>query len=335
MILIFNDGCYDFIYCVLPIFRKSVLPGNHNLVNICLNEKMKIAVFGANGYIGRHLVHYITLIKLHVVTCFDIQAKYNGVENVDYIQIDITNKTQFAKCGRFDQIYFFSGLSGTAISLQNYADFIRVNEIGLLNLLDHYKDVYLKPKIIFPSTRLVYRGVKGKPLVEKSEKECKTIYACTKWAGEGFLEIYGNMYGFNYTIFRIGVPYGKVVNGNLSYGTVGFFLERATNGKPIILFGDGQVRRTFTHVLDVCRQIVETAIFDESSGECFNVDGETYSLADVAGLIAVRYGVQVEHTDWPALDLGLESGDTIFDAAKIRSIFPQTLTCSLDRWLCA
>ena len=294
---------------------------------------MNIAIFGANGYIGRHLVHYITLIKAQTVTCFDIQEAFNGDERVEYVQIDIADRSQVARCGRFDQIYFFSGLSGTAVSFHNYAEFVRVNEIGLLNILDHYKDALCKPKIIFPSTRLVYKGMEGKPLSEQADKECKTIYASSKWAGEGFLNMYHNIYDLNYTIFRIGVPYGKVVNGSLSYGTVGFFLERVANENPIILFGDGKVRRTFTHVMDVCRQIVETAAFEESSGECFNIDGETYSLADVAELIAIRYGVQVLRTEWPALDLRLESGDTIFDAAKIRMVFPQTLTFSLERWL--
>jgi UDP-glucose 4-epimerase len=294
---------------------------------------MNIAVFGANGYIGRHLVHYITLIKSQTVTCFDIQEAFNGDESVEYVQIDIADRCQIARCGRFDQIYFFSGLSGTAVSFQNYTEFIRVNEIGLLNILDHYKDALCKPKIIFPSTRLVYKGVEGKPLAEQAEKECKTIYASSKLVGEGYLKMYRNIYELDYTIFRIGVPYGKVVDGRLSYGTVGFFLERATNGSPIVLFGDGGVRRTFTHVMDVCRQVVETAAFVESSGECFNIDGETHSLADVAELIANRYGVQVRRTKWPALDLRLESGDTIFDSSKIRMVFPQTLTFSLERWL--
>lgn len=68
---------------------------------------MNIAVFGANGYIGRHLVHYITLVKAQTVTCFDIQESFNGDERVEYLQIDIADRTQVARCGRFDQIYFF------------------------------------------------------------------------------------------------------------------------------------------------------------------------------------------------------------------------------------
>jgi UDP-glucose 4-epimerase len=265
--------------------------------------------------------------------CFDIHDKFNGIENVDYFKTDISENNQIPKCEKIDIIYFFAGLSGTAISLVNYSQFIRVNEIGLLNLLDHYKDLPCKPKIIFPSTRLVYKGAKNQPLNEQADKECKTLYASTKLACESFLWMYKNIYGFNYTIYRIGIPYGEVVEGRLSYGTVGFFLKRAIIGNPIIIYGDGQARRTFTHVMDLCRQIVETAFLDVTDGECFNIDGEDFSLASVASMIADRYGVQVLSSDWPALDLRLESGDTIFNASKIRMIFPQTLTYSMKQWL--
>lgn len=294
---------------------------------------MNVAIFGANGYIGRHLVQYISSAKTWSVTGFDIQDMFSGKERVAYGQIDVSDKSQIARCGEFDQVYFFSGLSGTAISFRNYAEFVRVNEIGLLNLLDHYKEAPRKPKIIFPSTRLVYKGVEGLPLIEDAEKECKTVYASSKFAGELYLNMYRNMYGFDHTILRICVPYGQVVDGRLSYGTVGFFLERAAAGKPIVLYGDGQLKRTFTHVVDVCRQVVEVSALQESGGECFNVDGETFSLVNVAGLIAKKYGVQVQFSEWPAADLKLESGDTILDAAKIRSVFPHTLTRSLDKWI--
>ena len=294
---------------------------------------MKIAVFGANGYIGRHLVYYLSLIKKQTITCFDIQESFDGKEQIEYIKIDITDKSQFIKCSNFDQIYFFSGVSGTKNSINNYNKFIQVNEIGLLNLLDYFKDKAVKPKIIFPSTRLVYKGSKNKILLEDAEKECKTLYATTKLVCENFLNIYQNIYGFDYSIFRRGIPNGNVIKSKAYYVTVGFVLNRANNGLPIILFGDGQLRRTFTHIMDVCLQVVEASEHFKSSGECFNLDGENYSLAEVANLIAIRYGVEVQCTEWPDVDVKLESGDTVFDSSKMREILLETLNYSVKRWL--
>jgi UDP-glucose 4-epimerase len=294
---------------------------------------MNVAILGANGYLGRHLVNCIISTKDWSVTGFGTKPAFSGKERVEYRQMDVCDQDQVAECGDFDLIFFFSGLSGTGISYRNYADFVRVNEIGLLNLLDRYKDSARKPKIIFPSSRLVYKGMEGMPLTESAKKESKTVYAASKYAGEMYLGMYRNLYGLDYTIFRICVPYGQTVEGRLSYGTVGFFLERAMAGKPIVLYGDGSLRRTFTHVTDVCRQVVEVSALGASAGECFNVDGETFSLKEVAGMIAGKYGVPVQFTDWPAADLKMESGDTIFDATKIRALVPNPLTCSLARWI--
>ena len=142
---------------------------------------MKIAVFGCNGYIGRHLVNYLSSQKIYKITCFDIHENFYGLEIVNYEKLDITKMDEVSKCQFYDYIYFFCGLTGTKESLKNYFDFIKINEIGLINILEHYKDDIYKPKIIFPSTRLIYKGVTGKLLCEESEKEFKTIYALNKW----------------------------------------------------------------------------------------------------------------------------------------------------------
>jgi UDP-glucose 4-epimerase len=294
---------------------------------------MKVAIFGANGYVGRHLVHYISSKTSWHVTAFDLQEKFTGLEDIEYFSLDISDKSQISKCGNFDQVYFLAALSGTATSFQNYADFIRINEVGLINILDHFNKSRVRPKIIFPSTRLIYKGTEGVALSEDAEKECKTIYASSKYNGELYLKMYRNLYGLDYTVFRICVPYGHVVDGQMSYGTVGFFLGKANSGKPIILYGNGCLKRTFTHILDVCHQMVRTSSLPESSGECFNIDGETYSLLDVAQMISKKFDVPVQFTEWPVVDLKLESGDTIFNATKIKSILPFTLTHSLATWI--
>lgn len=77
-----------------------------------------------------------------------------------------------------------------------------VNEKGLLHLLNHIRLSPYRPKIIFPSTRLVYQGA-DKALTEEAKKETKTIYAVNKLACEGYLYAYRQSFDIPYTIFRI------------------------------------------------------------------------------------------------------------------------------------
>ncbi|RYZ23471.1 MAG: NAD(P)-dependent oxidoreductase [Chitinophagaceae bacterium] len=295
---------------------------------------MNVAVFGCNGYLGQHIVHYLLHEKGAAVSGFDLQEQYAGTDSVAYRRLDITDPAQVQALGEgFDTIYYFTGLTGTDISFERYELFLKVNELGLLHLLQHLRGFEKKPKIVFPSTRLVYKGMEAQPLAEDAEKEFKTVYASSKYNGEQYVEMYRNLFGIDYTVFRICVPYANLVAGALSYGTIGFFLDKARKGENISLFGDGGLRRTFSHVTDLCRQIVSVAALPESSGRVFNTDGENFSLKEVATMIAARYGVDVQLVPWPEKALKLESGDTIFDAARLRALFPQSLTHSLSQWI--
>jgi UDP-glucose 4-epimerase len=295
---------------------------------------MKVGIFGANGYIGRHIVRYISLNKQADIYCFDTQETFNGTQAVSYNRIDITDPSSLTECNEdLDIIYFFSGLTGTDVSFDKYELFIKVNELGLLNLLDRYKDCSKKPRIVFPGTRLVYKGIENMPLAEGAEKEFKTIYASSKYNGELYLEMYRNLYGFNYSVFRICVPYGHVIEGKFSYGTISFFLDKARKKEPIGLYGDGNLKRTFTHVMDICRQVVDVSEMPESNGNVYNVAGETFSLKEIATLVAAKYSVDVAFNDWPEKALKLESGDTIFDSTKISSLLDPVLEYRFNDWL--
>lgn len=295
---------------------------------------MKSAVFGCNGYLGQHLVQYLLHEKNEEVTGFDLSDGCQSKEDIAYLKLDVSDDSAFNKVSEgFDRIYYLTGLTGTEVSLTRFESFVEVNELGLLRLLRRVRSFSRPPKIVFPSTRLVYKGVAGVPLSEDAEKEFKTIYASSKFNGEQYLQMHRNLFGLDYTVFRICVPYANIAASGQSYGTVGFFLARASDGQDISLFGDGELRRTFTHVWDVCRQMVEVASIPASNGGTYNIDGEDLSLKEVASAIAARYNVGLTFQPWPDTALKLESGDTVFDAKRIRALFPNTLTHRLEKWL--
>ena len=277
----------------------------------------KIGVIGANGYIGKHIVSYLQRHYDVNVDSYDIVAE---CDLPNYHKVDLTDKESIKGLNLdVDYIFMFAGLTGTYNGFNEYQKFISINELGLLNLLDAIKNSEYRPKVIFPSTRLVYKGV-DKSLKEDDLKECKTIYAANKLACEGYLQAYHDSFDIPYTIFRICLPYGNLLSTDYSFGTVGFFIRQAKAGKDITLYGGGNIKRTFTHMEDLCYQIIEGSFHHESNGQTYNVGGETLSLHDAAEIIAAKYGTKVTEIPWPERDLRIESSHTYFDDTKIRSL---------------
>ena len=277
----------------------------------------KIGVIGANGYIGKHIVSYLQRHYDVNVDSYDIVAE---CDLPNYHKVNLTDKESIKGLNLdLDYIFMFAGLTGTYNGFNEYQKFISINELGLLNLLDAIKNSEYRPKVIFPSTRLVYKGI-DKSLKEDDLKECKTIYAANKLACEGYLQAYHDSFDIPYTIFRICLPYGNLLSTDYSFGTVGFFIRQAKAGKDITLYGGGNIKRTFTHMEDLCYQIIEGSFHHESNGQTYNVGGETLSLHDAAEIIAAKYGTKVTEIPWPERDLRIESSHTYFDDTKIRSL---------------
>ena len=217
----------------------------------------RCAIIGSTGYIGKHLVHYLQSVYHIEPACYDVVPNDGLMSH--YTQIDLTDRSSL-KCVNLDvdYLFVFAGLTGTHVSFEKYEQYTMVNEVGLMNLLYYISQSPYRPHIVFPSSRLVYKGV-DKPLKEDDEKEAKTIYAANKIACEHLLHAYANRYGIPYTICRICVPYGNMLSGDYSFGTVGAFLRRAKAVENISLYGGGTIKRTFTHIEDVCYQIVNAA----------------------------------------------------------------------------
>ncbi|MDO6434156.1 SDR family oxidoreductase [Flavitalea sp. BT771] len=293
---------------------------------------MKVALLGINGYIGKSLGYYL-LQQGCEVHGYDL-ADQCGIQGIVYESLDVRSKEQFAKLDTtVDLVFYFSGITGTAKAYEDYEAYVDVNEKGILHLLSRLDATKSNARVIFPSTRLVYKGVKDKLLAEDDEKEFKTIYALNKWFGETLLHQYGAYFGRAFTIFRICVPYGNLLDNSYSYGTVGFFMNKAVVGKNITLYGTGGQKRSFTHVGDLCRQIFLAINKPESVNQVFNIAGETFSLYEVADAIAKKYAVGVELIPWPVMDEKLESGDTIFSAEKISGIIGSPLQNNFNVWL--
>lgn len=295
---------------------------------------MKSLVLGSNGYLGRHITRAIRNLGWQAQTADLQDAAWDG--DPAYRRCDMCRREDLYKLDwDVDWVWLFGGLSGTTVGFERYEDYIDINEKGLVGVLEVIRtQAGRRPKIIFPSSRLVYLGKKDEPLKEDGELNSLTVYSVNKRAAEMYLELYRKVFGLGYTVFRICVPYGNLLDDEYSYGTIGFFLRYARVGADIPIYGDGSQQRTFTHVDDLCRQLITASAKAASDGRVFNVaGGDDLAILTAAQMIADHFGVRVKSIAWPELDRACESGDTIFDSAAIRSLTGYTCRHRFQDWV--
>lgn len=293
---------------------------------------MRAAIIGANGYIARNMLavndaaHYAEALPSgHSPAHIDGAAGYR--------MADMTRPADAERAIEgCDVIFFFAGKTGTVQGFDAPDEFLDTNERLLLHLLSAYRNINSQAKIVFPSTRLVYRG-SDIPLREDAPKEFLTPYAMHKYACEQYLEMYGRQYGVRYCVMRICVPYGTLVRPVSSYGTLDFFLRQARETGRISIYGDGSQRRTVTYIGDLCRILWRAGLEDRCVNDVYNVGGEDMSVRELAEHVARATGAAVIETPWPEAARKIESGSTVFDSGKLDGILRYQPQMTVERWI--
>lgn len=147
-----------------------------------------------------------------------------------------------------------------------------------------------------------------------------SIYAVNKISAEHFIKLFNQIYGVDYTIFRIAIPFG-VLNPNAhEYGIVASLYNQALKNGEITLFGDGSGIRTFTHIEDLCNILYCCASMEEMKNEIFNIGGCTYSLSQIASMQALKTGVRICYLPWPSNTQKMDVENGCLDSGKLRKI---------------
>jgi dTDP-L-rhamnose 4-epimerase len=129
------------------------------------------------------------------------------------------------------------------------------------------------------------------PTPESKRASLSSIYALTKFDQERMCLLYGQAYGVPTTALRFFNAYGPhQALSNPYTGVLAIFAGRLLNGRPPLIFEDGEQRRDFVSVHDVvraCRLALEQAdghrVLNVGSGESVTVAGIASRLARVMG----------------------------------------------------
>lgn len=300
-----------------------------------MNKTKKILLTGANGFLGSNLSH--RLIELGYDVLLTDRAGKSVLNHENYIQEDLADpKDLMALLKGIDVVFFFTGKTGPADeSFDDPKEFIVGNEVTLTNLLKEVKSLKNKPKIIFPSTRLLYKGLANLSITEDAEKEAKTVYAVNKIACENYLDLYQRCFGIDYVIFRISLPYGSLIpQQKVSYGVMSYLINKARSGESLKIYGSGEQMGTFIHVTDLVNIMIEGALNDKVINDVYNIGGnDNLKMKDAITAIANKFSVGLEQVDWPNVSQFAEHGDLIFDSSKMEKIIDYKYGVTFLSWL--
>ncbi|MGC8779159.1 MAG: NAD-dependent epimerase/dehydratase family protein, partial [Candidatus Caldatribacteriaceae bacterium] len=91
------------------------------------------------------------------------------------------------------------------------------------------------------------------PVAEDFPPTPLSPYGVAKYAVEKYLDYYQRVQGLDYVALRYGNVYGPRQNPEGEAGVIAIFSSRLLQGKPCVVFGDGQKTRDYVYVEDVAR----------------------------------------------------------------------------------
>lgn len=223
-----------------------------------------ILITGGAGFIGSHLCDALLDRGYAVRVLDDFSTGRRSNLQLDHpklqlIEGDVADAALVAQavsgCGA---VVHLAAVASVQASVEDPVRTHQSNFIGTLNVCEAMRLAGIK-RVVFASSAAVYgNNGEGRSIVEDTPKAPLTPYAVDKLASEQYLDFYRRQHGLEPAIFRFFNIFGPRQDPSSPYsGVISIFSERALNGTPITVFGDGEQTRDFLYVSDLVALLVQ------------------------------------------------------------------------------
>lgn len=268
-----------------------------------MKKRKTILVFGANGFIGQHLVRSILEQKDWYVLANDLAGnnlrEHHGDPRFEFHKGTIFNGRLMEKLvSRADVVL---PLAGIATPKTYILDPLKVFEVDFeANLAIVRLCVKHKKRVIWPSTSEVYGMSTDREFhPEKSNlvmgpiNKMRWIYAAGKQLMDRVVYAYGRDQGLEFTIFRpfnwIGYGQDNIHDTGGNARLITQFAGRILRGEHLELVDGGSNRRSFTYIddcIDALIKIIENKN-GIAAGKIYNIGNpkNNHSIKEVAEMM--------------------------------------------------
>jgi len=180
----------------------------------------------------------------------------------------------------FSAVINLAARAGVRQSVENPWVYYETNVIGTLNLLELCREREVN-KFVQASTSSLYGKDNPMPYREDANTDHPlSPYAASKKAAEALCYTYHYLYGLDVIVLRYFTVYGPAGRPDMSLFR---FVQWISEGRPVIVYGDGQQSRDFTYVDDIARGTI-AALFNsksEMSNSQFTIRNPKYEIINL------------------------------------------------------
>ena len=221
-----------------------------------------------------------------------------GAELVELDVRDAAALTALAPERRPETVFHLAAQIDVRKSLEDPAFDAAVNVGGTANVLDAARAAG-DARVVFVSTGgAIYGEGAGQqlPLDESTAIAPMSAYGQSKYAAEGYLDLYERLYGLSTIALRLGNVYGPRQDPLGEAGVIAIFCGKLRAGERPLIFGDGTQTRDYLYVGDV----VAAALAAAGSGVTGPVnlgtgrEASVLELAEILGRLGGDEGFEPE-----------------------------------------
>jgi UDP-glucuronate 4-epimerase len=246
-----------------------------------------ILVTGCAGFIGHGVVRALLARGERVVGLDSLNAYYDPqlkkarlaecmAPGFTFLHIDLVDKRALSdlfRAHRPARIVHLAAQAGVRHSFENPQAYVDSNVTGFVNLLECARAAGNVEHVVYASSSSVYGANIKQPFsIDDAVEQPVSLYAATKRADELIAYVYAAQFGLRLTglrYFTVYGPWGRPDMAPLKFARAIF------EGKPIEIYGEGQMQRDFTYIDDIVngslRALDETTRFGTVPHRLYNL----------------------------------------------------------------
>jgi UDP-glucose 4-epimerase len=254
---------------------------------------MRALVTGGAGFIGSNLVDAL-VARGHQVSVVDdlstgrrgnLEAALGaGAELVESDVRDADAMRDVLERARPEVVFHFAAQIDVRRSAADPAYDARVNVEGTINVLAAASAAGVRRFVNTSTGGAIYGEAKQIPAPEDHPVQPEAPYGQSKFAAEGYCELFRRLHGLSTVSLRYGNVYGPRQDPLGEAGVVAIFCGRLLTGERPVVFGDGLQTRDYVHVDDVVTANLAAAGSDVTGSYNIGTGVETTVLQLVEAL---------------------------------------------------